>query len=603
MKMNNDSVENFYQERIAQFNLQLKQVKQQLRRIAGLRLSIVLGMFVLLYTTWNKVEVPFLLAEAVVCIGLFLFVVSKDTDAKEKAAHLQRLLFINEEEIKILHHNFSHRETGAEHLPPHHPYAEDLDLFGNASLYQYINRCTTQQGKQLLSKRLLYPSTKNQIHKEQEAVTELKNKTDFIQQLQAIGTAKQLTSNTQNKVEQWRSSPSKFRATHWRWLAVLFPIFTIAFVFLYITNVVTASLFGLMVFVCYLIAFYISSKVSPTYELLSKISGEIQTLQRVLQTIEAQNFASAKLVHLQKLLQNQKGNSTSTEIKKLHSILNRFDVRLNTFLFFFLNTFLLWDLQQLLALNKWKQANEQNITEWFTAIAEIEVSNSLATLFFNHPSWCMPVIADDFFTLNGSEIAHPLLPEQSRVANDFSLEGKGKIAVVTGSNMGGKSTFLRSIGVNAVLALMGAPVCASQFIVSVVKLMSSMRIADNLSENTSTFYAELKKLKSIIEAVNEHQAILILLDEILRGTNSLDRHTGSVALLKQLIQKDAVAIVATHDVELAQLKEIYPQAIQNYHFDVQASGNELYFDYKLKEGICTSLNASILMKNIGIEME
>ncbi len=603
MKMNNDSVEKFYQQRIAQFNLQLKQVKQQLRRIAWLRLTIILGMFILLYATWSKVTMYILLAEAVVCIGLFLFVVSKDTDKKEKAAHLQRLLFINEEEIKILQLNFQHRETGLEHLPPHHTYAEDLDLFGNASLYQYINRCTSEQGKALLAKRLLHPSIKNQIQSEQEAVTELKNKTDFIQQFQAIGIAKQFTKNTQHKVEQWLSSPTSFTAQFWRWLAVLFPVFTIAFLFLYITDVMSVSLFGLIVFVCYLIAFYFSSKVSPTYELLSRVSGEIQTLQMVLQTIEAQNFASAKLIHLQKILQNQKGNTTSTEIKKLHSILSRFDARLNAFLFLFLNTFLLWDLQQLLSLNKWKEANQQNIEEWFTAIAEIEVSNSLATLYFNHPDWCMPQIAEDFFTLNGNKIGHPLLPEQSRVDNDFSLQGKGKIAVVTGSNMGGKSTFLRSIGVNAVLALMGAPVCANHFAVSVVKLMSSMRIADNLSENTSTFYAELKKLKSIIEAVNEKQPILILLDEILRGTNSLDRHTGSVALLKQLIQKEAVAIVATHDVELAQLKEIYPLAIHNYHFDVQANGNELYFDYKLKEGICKSLNASILMKNIGIEME
>lgn len=603
MKMNDDSVENFYQERIVQLSLQLKQIKQQLRQIAWLRLAIVLGMFLLLYTTWNKVQLPILLGEVAACIALFLFVVSRDTDAKEKTAYLQRLLFINEEEIKILHHDFLHRDTGAEHLPPHHAYAEDLDLFGNASLYQYINRCTSQQGEQLMAERLLHPSTKDQIQNEQEAINELKNKTDFIQQLQAIGMAKQLTDNTENRVMQWLSSPLKFRAMHWRWLAILFPVFAVAFIFLYITNVVSVSLFGLIVFVFYVVAFYISSKISATYDLLSKVSGEIQTLQKILQTIEVQSFASGKLMHLQQLLQNQKGSTTSTEIKKLHRILNRFDARLNTFLFFFLNTFLLWDLQQLLALNKWKQANQQNITEWFTAIAEIEVSNSLATLFFNHPTWCLPLITDDFFTLNGSAIAHPLLPEQSRVANDFSLEGKGKIAVVTGSNMGGKSTFLRSVGVNTVLALMGAPVCAVSFSISVVKLMSSMRIADNLSENTSTFYAELKKLKSIIEAVNEKQAVLILLDEILRGTNSLDRHTGSVALLKQLIQKEAVAIVATHDVELAQLKEIYPQAIHNYHFDVQAAGNELYFDYKLKEGICKSLNASILMKNIGIEME
>ena len=169
--------------------------------------------------------------------------------------------------------------------------------------------------------------------------------------------------------------------------------------------------------------------------------------------------------------------------------------------------------------------------------------------------------------------------------------------------MGGKSTFLRSIGVSVVLALMGAPVCAKSFTISSVRLMSSMRIADNLAENTSTFYAELKKLQNIIEAVNHQEKVFILLDEILRGTNSLDRHTGSKALIKQLINQNAVAIIATHDIELTGMENEHPQSIANYHFDVQVDKNdELYFDFKLKQGVCTSMNASILMRKIGIEM-
>jgi DNA mismatch repair ATPase MutS len=196
-----------------------------------------------------------------------------------------------------------------------------------------------------------------------------------------------------------------------------------------------------------------------------------------------------------------------------------------------------------------------------------------------------------------------LLPAEQRVTSSFGINGQGKIALVTGSNMAGKSTFLRSLGVNVLLAQTGAPVCAETFVLSPVKLMSSMRIADNLAENTSTFYAELKKLKTIIEAVKRHEPVFILLDEILRGTNSLDRHTGSAALMKQLIKEHAVAVIATHDVALAKLENEYPTAIQNYHFDVQVEGEELYFDYKLKDGVCTSLNASLLMKKIGIEMQ
>ncbi|MBP9099028.1 MAG: DNA mismatch repair protein MutS, partial [Ferruginibacter sp.] len=189
-----------------------------------------------------------------------------------------------------------------------------------------------------------------------------------------------------------------------------------------------------------------------------------------------------------------------------------------------------------------------------------------------------------------------------RVNNYIDIENKGKIMLVTGSNMAGKSTYLRSIGVNTVLAMAGAPVCASSFTISPVQLISSMRIADNLEESTSTFYAELKKLKAIIDKVNAGEKVFILLDEILRGTNSLDRHTGSEALIKQLIRHEAAAIIATHDLGLAEINKTYPDNILNYHFDVQVNYEELYFDYKLKPGVCTSLNASILMKKIGIEL-
>jgi DNA mismatch repair ATPase MutS len=204
---------------------------------------------------------------------------------------------------------------------------------------------------------------------------------------------------------------------------------------------------------------------------------------------------------------------------------------------------------------------------------------------------------------SATNLGHPLIAETKCVTNSFSTDGIGNITLITGSNMAGKSTFLRSIGCNTVLALMGSVVCADSFTTSHIRLMSSMRIADNLAENTSTFYAELKKLQSIIEAVNQYEKIFILLDEILRGTNSLDRHTGSKALIKQLIKQNAVAILATHDVELAKEENNHPQNITNYHFDVQVANDELYFDYKLKAGICKSLNASILMRKIGIEME
>ena len=265
-----------------------------------------------------------------------------------------------------------------------------------------------------------------------------------------------------------------------------------------------------------------------------------------------------------------------------------------------LNTFFLWDVRQASSLNNWKDKYSSSVRDWFDILVNIEIINTIATLTFNHPDWVFPSIVDEHFTLIGEQIGHPLIDKKKRVNNSFSTNGTGKVAIITGSNMAGKSTFLRSVAVNLVLAQMGAPVCANSFTFSIVSLYSSMRIADNLAENTSTFYAELKKLKTIIEQVKQHKKVFVLLDEILRGTNSLDRHTGSDALVKQLIKEHAVAVIATHDVELANLQKEYPLAISNYHFDVQVEGEELYFDSKLKRGICQSMNASLIMKKIGI---
>jgi DNA mismatch repair ATPase MutS len=232
----------------------------------------------------------------------------------------------------------------------------------------------------------------------------------------------------------------------------------------------------------------------------------------------------------------------------------------------------------------------------------MEVAVSMASLVHNEPEWCFPVVDDEYFHFAAEQIGHPLLPVTTRIPSDFSMEGIGKIALITGSNMAGKSTFLRSLGVNTVLALMGAPVCARQMSLSEVKLMSSMRVADNLAENTSTFYAELKKIQFIIESVNKKEKVFILLDEVLRGTNSADRHNGSKALVRQLLQNGAVTVMATHDTELAHSESMNP-SVSNYHFEGKIQDEELYFDYKIKPGISESLNATTLMKKIGIHFQ
>jgi DNA mismatch repair ATPase MutS len=357
------------------------------------------------------------------------------------------------------------------------------------------------------------------------------------------------------------------------------------------------------VFVVYLIiATTLSSRALKAYTKLNGIVKQVSTLQQLLQWIEGKAFKS---VLLQRLQQSAKHDARTghAAVKQLSTLLDRFDMRLNIYVFLFLNSFLLWDVRQMIALNKWRRNNQERVGAWFHLVAELEVLNSLATLHFNQPQWSWPAFTDAYFKFSGKAIGHPLIQQQHRITSDFELHGKGKVAVITGSNMAGKSTFLRSLGVNTVLARIGAPVCAQALLLSPVQLLSSMRIADNLAENTSTFYAELKKLKTIIDAMKTGMPLFVLLDEVLRGTNSLDRHIGSKALIKQIIKEGAIAVIATHDVEVAKLEVEYPRSLCNNHFDVQVAGEELYFDYKLKTGVCTSLNASLLMKKIGIELD
>ena len=315
------------------------------------------------------------------------------------------------------------------------------------------------------------------------------------------------------------------------------------------------------------------------------------------------SFTSSYLLSLQQRLNPSGGDRASVSIRTFHTILKKFDYRLNWVVFLFLNSFLLWDLRQLISLNVWKRKNRHRLSDWITVIAEMEVSISLASLVFNEPEWCFPELDENYFHFYAAGIGHPLISPGNRVTNDFLMEGGGRIAMITGSNMAGKSTFLRTLGINTVLAGMGAPVCAQRMSLCDLKMISSMRVADNLAENTSTFYAELKKLQYIIDAVNRRERVFILLDEVLRGTNSTDRHKGSRALVRQLQQSGAVAVMATHDTELALSESMANESVCNYHFDAKIVGDELYFDYKIKKGICESLNATTLMKKIGIHFE
>ncbi len=591
----------FYNQRLEKLKAEKVQLSKKKSALAWLRLGAIIGIFAVLYLLWN-IGIVYVIAGVILILFIFTRLVFIDLNTQQLIIHLNQLITINEEELQNLAGNFYDRPDGAAYSNKEHPYVNDLDIFGRASLFQYVNRTTSEPAQLLLGNNLMYAAPFENIIERQKAIKELSTDTYWLQDMQANGRKSPIQLTTVARLDKWLKQPptfSKFRA--WKWLRYFLPIIILSIVTGFIFNVISPSVFLLGLLLFAVIAYQINKYVAPLHEQLSNAAGEFQTFEKNIIKIESREFKSELLSTLAGSVRKNSG-SAGKKLSKLKKILDRLDLRYNLVLSAPLNLLLLWNLQQALDLEKWKSENKDNINIWLEALAQFEVLGSFAVLNFNHPEWIFPIVTDNYFSISGNDIGHPLIQKNKRVNNDISIPDDDHLMLVTGSNMAGKSTYLRSIGVNIVLAFAGAPVCAKNFSVSYVKLMSSMRITDNLEESTSTFYAELKKLKTIIESVNAGEKVFILLDEILRGTNSLDRHTGSKALIRQLMQKKAAAIIATHDLELATDPGAYAAHLLNYHFDVQVNDEQLFFDYKLKPGICNSLNASLLMKQIGIEI-
>ncbi|MGC4039097.1 MAG: hypothetical protein QM764_24270 [Chitinophagaceae bacterium] len=590
-----------YQARINELEILLASLTKKRNLLGLLRFLAIIIAIASAWILWGYGHALAIIS-FVIFFAAFLRLVILDVKNKGSIENTKTLIDINKEEIKIAAHEYTHRYEGAALAPAVHAYASDLDIFGRASLYQYLNRANAEQGQRLFGEWLLDPSPEQQIALRQEAAKALCEKIEWRQQLQAYGIKNSITIATEDKIKKWLTEENHFiNNSFWKNSRYLFPSISLIALALCIAGVIPTPIYFGIAFIFFVISGIASRKINSLYLVLSKIAPEVETFSDSIKWIEYLKIKNELVNTLQQQLAAS-GSKASSAIKQLNKILERLDLRLNPLVFIPLNTLLFWDLQQAFALEQWKISNKENLSRWITSLAEIEALNTIATMVFNHPQWQFPTIDNERGNLSANDLGHPLIEPGKRVSSSFSTHGINQLALVTGSNMAGKSTFLRSIGVNVVLAMMGAPVCAESLTLSSMKVMSSMRIADNLEENTSTFYAELKKLKSIIEAVNRNEKIFILLDEILRGTNSLDRHTGSKALIKQLIHQKAVGIIATHDIELAKLAEEFPENIHNYHFDVQVANEELFFDYKLKSGVCQSMNASILMKKIGIEL-
>jgi len=591
----------FYSNRIETLSAEQKKLQQRKSVFGILRLGSIIAIITLFYFLWS-INKLYAAGAAAVVLFIFIKIIYKDLANRAAIKKLGHLIQINKDELLALEGKYYHFEDGAKFIPHDHFYANDMDVFGHASLFQFLNRTTSELGAKKTADWLLAPANTETIIERQDAVKELSTLNIWRQNIHAIGKENSIKESTLVTIKNWLAEPTlllQFKL--WQWLRYLLPAIILTACVLTIFDVMSLQYLYPILFIYFVIAFQINKLVAPLHNKLSVMVSDLDVLSESIACIETQAFKAPLLAKLKIDLQ-QHNSTASLKINKLKKILDRLDLRYNIVVSIPFNILLLWNLQQILDLEKWKKENDVNVQIWFDTLAHFEALNSFATLHFNNPDWCFPVIKQQHFTIAASALGHPLINKNKRVNNFIDINDAGEIMLVTGSNMAGKSTYLRSIGINTILAMAGAPVCAASFEISPVQLLSSMRIADNLEESTSTFYAELKKLKTVIEKINAREKVFILLDEILRGTNSLDRHTGSEALIRQLIKQKAAAILATHDVALAALETEFPANILNYHFDAQVTGEELYFDYKLKDGVCTNMNASLLMKKIGLEI-
>ncbi|MEO7767173.1 MAG: hypothetical protein ABIS01_07095, partial [Ferruginibacter sp.] len=491
----------FYSKRKEELAVQLELLAQKKSRLGWARFLIMAAMiacgYFLFNTGWMYLFPLFLL------LIIFVRLVYFDIENKNRIAHTSLLLQINRDELTALEGNYHHFEDGALYAPHDHLYANDIDLFGRASLFQFMNRTTSEMGSATLAGWMLHPDKEALIIQKQEAVKELSAITWWRQELQAFGKEKKIGLPTKERLIRWIGEKSAFENGYWKILQYLLPVTMLTVVFLNIADLASDPVRNYFLLASAVIAFFISKKVIPVHYQVSKMAGELSVLSDSIHLIEKTNFQSGLMKQLQAAYTMQK-SAASAELKQLKNILERLDYRLNPVIFIPLAILLQWDLQQVRALEKWKKRNQQNIASWFDALGKLEALCSMATLHFNHPEWCFPELKQSHFFISGTEVGHPLINKNKRVNNPITINESGELMLITGSNMAGKSTYLRSIAINVVLTMMGSVTCAKKFSLSPVHLITSMRIADNLEENTSTFYAELKKLKTVIEKVNNH---------------------------------------------------------------------------------------------------
>lgn len=614
-----------FQSRKNNFRNLTEQFQKQYNQWAIFRAILFFAIALICYFTYHYFSFTYAVFAFIAGISIFLFSVNKHLKIKYLRDKNRILCILNDDETKRLENIFTRTETGEQFAEPNHFYTSDLDIFGKQSLFKLLNRTHTYTGGSTLANWLKFPAQKAEILNRQELIEELVGKIDFRQDLEASAMLIEEVAEPTQKLIFWSETSENE--------TIKKPIFQYGKYLPYLTiPLILAWAFGyipigyplLMLILHGYILKQIYNTVSHALDQTIRLSATLKAYANLSELIVNESFTHQKLKDLQAEL-----SEASPAILALEDILNKLGNRANPFFALIMGVPLMWDIQYFIKLENWKKTYQRKLPEWLSVIAEFETLNSFAGFSFANPAFIKPEISAQVILLKTTGLSHPMIRSTKRIANDIQLVGEGKTIIITGSNMSGKSTFQRTVAVNMVLALAGSVVCAQTFACSCMRVFTSMRTQDSLEEDTSSFYAELKRLKTLIQAVGSEPLtieqgtansvkienmpesvasiltnpipILYFLDEILKGTNSKDRHEGAKALMLQLHRTTASGFISTHDVELGD--EFDNQGfVENYSFSSEVVNDDLVFDYKLRSGVCHSFNASMLMKGIGIEM-
>lgn len=581
----------FYKDRLKEISGTHSDLKRKAATISLVRFIVFILFGASIYFLYPRpaLLIPIELA----IIGMFLYLVSRYNTIKRSIAFHQQLIGIQTAELNGFEGDHSAFDGGKEFISGDHPYNQDLDLFGPSSLFERINRTRTINGKKMLAAFLNSNDIEN-IQKKQEAIQELRDLAVWRQEFQANAgmTSTEISSDQASK---WFHEYQSFVPKVFGWIPLIYGVISITTVVFYFLDIVSYVPLTLLFIGGYLLVGPYFKRVTSFYNDISRLNDTFSQYSILLNSIDTHQFNSELLSEYSNKL-NEHSVKASTLLKGLSSQVDLLGNRNNMLFGFLANGFLLWDLYHTHKIEKWIEQFDTNVDDWFKCIEFFDAMNSFANYSFNHPEFILPKISAAH-VIKADRIGHPMISASKNVMNSISLS-KQDFLIITGANMAGKSTFLRTLGSSIVMANCGLPVHATTFEYTPIKLISSMRTSDSLAQEESYFYSELKRLKTIVDEINKEPYFLIL-DEILKGTNSHDKAEGSWKFVERIMKTETTGIIATHDLSLCELENKHPN-IHNYYFDAEIINDELHFDYTLKMGVCKNMNASFLLRKMNI---